>query len=370
MEKPTHFPSDENFDAEETFSIANQLLILWKSIIHAFSNWRIIFVSGVLGAGLGICYFVLKPIHYKASITFVVEDSKSSGGGSIISALAGQFGMDVGGLSGTSGVLAGDNVLQLLKSKSLIKKTLLTPFVLEKADASKSNGAQSLADEYVKVYGLDKKWINSNKVGRQVYFHPSNTKLPRLEDSLLQKIIKNIIEKELTVTKPDKKLGFFEMSTNMRSETLSNLFCTRLLTTATNFYIETKTKRLSTNVERLQYKADSLLAALNRKTYSSVDANRLLLDANPAYATPVVNAEMTVRDKMIQGTIYADIVKNLEISRTSLIQETPTVQIVDQPELPLPNDKQEWWLLALMGASLLIFIAVVLTIATRKYLVE
>ncbi len=96
---------------------------------------------------------------------------------------------------------------------------------------------------------------------------------------------------------------------------------------ATDFYIDTKTKRLSTNVKRLQEKADSLLYALNRKTYSAADANRQLLDVNPVYAVPEVSAEISSRDKVIQGTIYAEIVKNLEISKTSLIQETPPYKL-------------------------------------------
>ena len=357
MQQTTPLPISTMPEAEEEFSLSGQLLSLWKMIVYAFSKWRLLAIAGVIGSMLGLGYYYIKPIIYTARITFVVEESKSAGGGgSLMSALAGQFGVDIGGLSGTSGVLAGDNVLQLLKSRSLIKKTLLTPF----------KGTRSLADEYAHVYGLDKKWLNSSKVGRPIFFKSGILSLPRTEDSLLHYIIKKITEKELFIAKPDKKLGFFEMSTSMRSEALSALFCTRLLKTTTDFYIETKTRRLVTNVQRLQLKADSLLYALNRKTFSAADANRILLDINPVYASPLVNAEMSNRDKIIQGTIYADIVKNLEISKTSLIQETPTVQVVDEPEFPLPDNESDWWLAALIGAALLILIAAVIIIALKK----
>jgi hypothetical protein len=357
MQQTTPSPTPMMPEVEEEFSLLGQLLSLWKMILYAFSKWRLLAIAAIIGAILGLGYYFIKPVIYTARITFVVEESKSAGGGgSLMSALAGQFGVDIGGLSGTSGVLAGDNVLQLLKSRSLIKKTLLTPF----------NGTRSLADEYARVYGLDKKWLNSSKVGRAISFKPGILSLPRTEDSLLQRIIKKITEKELLIAKPDKKLGFFEMNTSMRSEALSALFCTRLLKTTTDFYIETKTRRLVTNVQRLQLKADSLLFALNRKTFSSADANRMLLDVNPVYASPLVNAEMSNRDKLIQSTIYADIVKNLEISKTSLIQETPTVQVVDEPEFPLPDNANDWWLTALIGAALLVLIAAVIIIAFKK----
>lgn len=351
-------PLPQELEQEEEFSLSGQLLGLWKSVRYACTQWRLLLLAGLLGALLGWGYDYLKPVVYTARISFVVEESKSAGGGgSLMSALAGQFGVDIGGLSGTSGVLAGDNVLQLLKSKSLIKKTLLTPF---------DSSAHSLADEYARVYGLDKKWLSSRKVGRAISFKPGVQSLSRTEDSLLQTIVQKITNKELFIAKPDKKLGFFEMSTSMRSEALSALFCMRLLKTTTDFYIDTKTRRLVTNVQRLQLKADSLLYALNKKTYSSADANRMLLDINPVYAAPAVNAEMSARDKIIQGTIYADIVKNLEISKTSLIQETPTVQVVDEPEFPLPDNESDWWLAMLMGAGLLIFMAGVVVIAVKK----
>lgn len=344
---------------EESFSLWGQLKTLWQSVLYALQHWKILALAAVLGGIIGYAYISWKPVTYRASITFMVEDAKSAGSGSLVSALAGQFGMDIGNLSGGNGVLSGDNVLQLLKSPSLLRKTLLSPI--------DSMGKRSLADEYVAVYQLNEKWMKTDKVGKAISFAPNAALKDRLKDSLLQQvIIKKILEKELVIAKPDKKLGFFELAVSTRSELLSLVFCERLLKVATDFYIEAKTKRLTANVERLQRKADSLLYALNRKTYSAADANRQLLDVNPVYAVPEVSAEITSRDKVMQGTIYAEIVKNLEISKTSLIQETPTVQIVDAPVLPLKDDKTDWWKGILGGAALLVLVTSVLIIAFKK----
>ena len=137
------------------------------------------------------------------------------------------------------------------------------------------------------------------------------------------------------------------------------------LKTATDFYIETKTRRLATNVKRLQDKADSLERSLNRKTYSTADVSRMLLDANPAYTTSGVTAEISSREKFMQSTIYAEIVKNLEMSKTALIQETPTVQVVDEPMLPLKNNHIHFLIAALVGAGVLA-LATGLIISTGK----
>lgn len=339
-------PQKKDIPDDEPFSFRMQIAKLLRSVTFVLGYWRVLVLSIVLGAIIGLGYSWWKPTRYTARISFVVEESKA-GGGSLMSALAGQFGFDMSSLSGTSGVLAGDNVLQLLKSSSIIKDALLTPF---------DSTDYSLADKYADQYGWKKKWEKSSKVGRVVNFSAHQKASSRLEDSLLQKIIKQITEDELSIAKPDKKLGFFELETRMRDEKLSLLFCQRLLHTATNFYIETKTRRLTANVNRLQGKADSLEMALNRKTYSTADISRLLLDANPAYATSGVSAEISTREKFIQSTIYGEIVKNLEMSKTALIQETPTVQVVDQPMLPLKDDRMHPLLAMLIGAGLLVFL--------------
>ncbi len=343
---------------EENFSFRRLIGDWLGSIAGALHFWKLILLAGILGGLLGLGYALFKPVTYTARLSFVVEESKAGGGGSIASALAGQFGFDIGGLSGTSGVLAGDNVLELLKSYSLVKKTLLTPFT--------EGSTVSLADYYAEVYKWKEKWRDHSAVKRQVNFPAGQQKFTRLEDSLLQTIVKRIIERELFISKPDKKLGFFELRATTKDEAFSQVFCERLLKITTDFYVDTKTKRLTNNINRLQKRADSLGGLLDRKTYSSAEAERLLLDANPAYSSPQVNAEISSRNKFIQGTIYAEIIKNLEVSRTSLSQETPTVQIVDYPELPLKKN-ETWWVLAVITGGLAgLFISTLFFAAFRK----
>jgi hypothetical protein len=47
--------------------------------------------------------------------------------------------------------------------------------------------------------------------------------------------------------------------------------------------------------------------------------------------------------------------KNLEVSKAALIQETPTVQIVDKPAFPLERIETKWYEGILMGAILGLF---------------
>jgi hypothetical protein len=293
--------------------------------------WKLLFVATCIGVLGGTTYWIIKKDTYTARTSFMVEDTKSSNSG-LASAVAGQLGFDIGSLGASSGLLQGDNILQLLKSNSLIKKALLTAF-----DSSQK---KSLADVYADSYGLIEKWENNKKIGQRISFPTHTTVFSRLEDSLLYSIIKRIEEKELTVIKPDKKLGLFELQITTRNELLSKMICERLLQVTSEFYINTKTTRIRGNIDRLQHRVDSIQALLNHKTFKAIESNRQLLDLNPAYAqSGEMNAEISARDKIVQSTIFAELTKSLETSKTSLLQETPTIQVVDNPELPLKKNE-------------------------------
>ena len=120
----------------------------------------------------------------------------------------------------------------------MIKKTLLTKF--------DTSGANTLADIYAEVYGWKAKWKSNSTNNKDIHFNI--TPLTRLEDSLLQVMVEQIKLKEISVAKPDKKLGFFELQFSSRNEILSKLFCVNLINEATTFYINTKTGRLRKNI--------------------------------------------------------------------------------------------------------------------------
>lgn len=337
-----------DYPYEEEFSFRNLLerrksdvVYLWKRHLGKLG------IAAVIGVVTGIFLAWYWPVTYTARLTFVVEESKN-GGGSLVSALAGQFGFDVGDIGGKGGVLDGDNVLELLRSQRMIKSTLLTLYP--------GDSAATLADKYAERYGLKKKWAKYTVNNAEIQFPADAKKYTRLQDSLMHLIMKRITDKELSVNKPDKKLNFFQVSISMKDENVAQLFCQRLITQATDFYIQTKTKRQRTNVNRLQARADSIGRLLNKKTYSASAANQILLDANPAYPTSNVGSELQERDKIVLSTIYSEIIKNLEVSRTMLIQETPAFQIVDEPELPLKKNKLKY------PTSILVSVVVLITI--------
>jgi hypothetical protein len=342
-------PNDtSNYPYEQPFSFASWLngwIVKIKKAISA--NFKLVLIVVLIGAALGLAYSIFKPVRYNAEITFSVEDSKSIGGG-LLSSLGGSIGMDIGSLTGSgNGVLSGDNVLSLLKSKSMMAQCLKTPYPI----ANNAIANYTIADRYADVYGLREKWTGNDKIGRAIYFGQPDQNV-RLQDSLLKIIIKRIEEKELSVVKPDKKLSFFNIAINTKDELMSLMITKGIIKIATDFYVNAKVGRLKSNIERLEKRTDSISNLLNQQTYSATEDARLLLNVNPADINAPVYSEISQRDKMVLTTIYAELMKNLEVSKAALIQETPTVQIVDQTGFPLERIETKWYEGILLGAIL------------------
>ena len=105
------------------------------------TQWKLIVLAGIIGGLIGFTYAYFQKPTYKATLTFAMEEEKSGGGGlSGALGLASTLGIDLGSSAG--GAFAGSNLIELMKSRKLVEKTLLSPITV--------NGkTQSLADYYL-----------------------------------------------------------------------------------------------------------------------------------------------------------------------------------------------------------------------------
>jgi hypothetical protein len=229
---------------EPEFSITNWLSGKAAEVVGLLKKqFKLLILAALVGGGLGLGYNWIKSVRYTAEITFIVEENKNMGGG-LLSALGGQLGFDIGSLGGSgNGILSGDNVLELLKSRSMMTTCLMTPYG--------TDSSFTLADRYAEIYKLRSQWAKSKEVRREVFFGKADQN-SRLQDSLMKVIVKRIEEKQLSIYKPDKKLGFFKVSVNTKDELLSKLIAERIIKIAIDFYIfQPKNKALHLHKFRL-----------------------------------------------------------------------------------------------------------------------
>jgi hypothetical protein len=339
----------------------HKLGIWWRFIKK---QWVKIIIIGFIGACIGLLYAWMRPINYKAKITFVVEEGKSgtsSLGG--LASLAGQFGVDVGGVGGGAGVLSTDNILLYFKSESLSREVLLSRY------DSLTN--KSIADIYAEVYELKKKWADNEKIGK-VDFPPTGTTnkmYSRLQDSLIQTITDEILKTQFVVTKTDKKAGFIEVIVNLENELLSKFYCERIVKVAIDRYINFKTQKQKIIVDKLQVRVDSVANLLGKKTASgaALQTSSSTMDINPLFKTgTAVAVETTIRDKTMLATIFASAIQNLELAKFTLNQETPVIQVIDSSGFPLKNDKMGRIKMALIFSFVFVFILIILLIGSKE----
>lgn len=314
----------------------NDIVRITKSFIRdLLKRWWLLVLVLCIGAGAGGVYYRMQKPKYEAVTTFILEEKSTGGGG--LAGLASQFGVNLGGLSGGGSMFAGDNILNILKSKSVVYKVLLSP-------AEDSSRNKTLADLYLEDTGLKHAWQNK-PVLAHISFANLKGPLSAIQDSILNIIHEAILKKHLTIDRTSKLGSIIKVQVTAENSSFARLVSMGLVEEAVKLYNSIKTGTAEANIHQLQRRADSLLFLLNRKSF--VAAASQPLDINPALHTAIVPSEIANRDKTVLTTLYAEVTKNLEASKLLLSQETPIIQVLDRPQFLLDANKKGLYFLLL-----------------------
>ncbi|HPH37839.1 MAG TPA: hypothetical protein PL108_09270 [Sediminibacterium sp.] len=317
-----------------TVALSHLLSEAKAMVSYWFGMRKLILIALFLVSGVVLLYSFLQKQQYEATTSFILEEKSATGGGGL-SGLASQFGFDLGGLGAGGSIFSGDNILDILRSRHIVEKVLLS-----KLDSSKGLKGQTLADLYIPQLRKDIPAVDYNNV---VYPKPLN----RLQDSVLYLIYDKIVSKNLVVDRVNKKGSIIKVTVVSESELFSKIFSDRLVFETIKLYVDQKTSVSNRNIARLEARADSLLRVLNNKSYQS--ASLQILDANTAFRSTAVPVELSQREKSISFALFSEVVKNLEASRMSLASQTPIINILDTAKYPLLNRKKSIWIL--LGAA-------------------
>jgi len=316
-------------ESKEAYTSLTDLGQIVKSFwIYLRKNVWLLLIGGIIGGAIGILYFFKQQPKYIADTTFILEEKSSVGG---LSGLASQFGINVGSLNSGTGMFSGDNILNILSSKKVVEKVLLNNV------GDSLYGNKTLADIYLESVETQKKQRKNSSIPGFSFFDSSKQLTP-VQDSILNNVYERIVKENLQLSRLSRQGSIIKVVVNARSSIFARFLSERLVTEASRLYLEVKTSTAQANIEDLQRRSDSILVLLNRKSYSAAVSQPL--DFNPGIKSSMVPAEIISRDKTVLATLYSEVTKNLEMSKLMLSQQTPVIQILDNPSILLDDNKK------------------------------
>ena len=336
---------------DDEISLKELVEKLKDSIGFLWSHKLKILAISILGGVIGFIYALNKKITYTSKLVFVTAESDGGGLGKL-GALGSQFGIDLGG--GSPSAFGGNNILELMKSRRLIEETLFDTFVYE-------NQKYRMLEYY-----LLRDSLVESKMPKVNFSSVTNREACNFkQDSVLASVYERITESSLSVSEVDKKLAFKKVELTDLDPVFAKYFVESLTEKVTTFYLETKTKRSRDNIKILEGKADSVERELQGKMVSAaIEKDQSQFIVNTRSLVPSVKRQMEVQ---LLSTMYGEIVKNLELSKTMSAYNEPLIQIIDRPRFPLEKKKSSKLLSMVMGGFLGFFVTALWLLGKRFF---
>jgi uncharacterized protein involved in exopolysaccharide biosynthesis len=310
----------------DEFSPQKLILQIQSTAGYIVSKWKIILLVAFIFGITGYILSSFKNPTYAAEITFALDEGAGQSARSDFAQLSEQLGM--GPVLEAGGVFSSmTNIVELIQSRLLIEKTLRS--------SVKINGKSLVfADFFLDSLNYREKWMEDTSVNKLHLLAAKKT----MQDSLFEnKIIRNIYDvlttKNIKVENKGKGTSIISVSCVSENELFSKYFLEALIDKVIAFYIDNKTQRARLDVAFLQHRTDSINQIFTGSLYGKAaftDAN-----INAVRQVGTVAGERQAADIQIQKTTYADLFRSLEIAKTKLMKETPLIQYIDLPILPL-----------------------------------
>ena len=313
----------------ESFSLLNLINSIKDWFTYLLSNLKGIVIITSIFLSLVLLYnFIKSPVHY-ARTSFVLDSESSSNSIGDIASLASLAGINASSFIDASSLFQIDNIQELYRSNSMIKQTLLT-------DSDFGNERSLLINRLASNEKRDKKWDKLN-VDFSSYNSKSNNL--RVHDSILNEVVKIIKEKYLLVDKPSRKTTIIEIGFDHKDELFAKSFNENLVSIVNDFYFKTKTQKTGENLKILERQADSVKKVLDKSILFLAEKDQSIPNPNPLTKVSLVPYQKALVDVQANGAIYQQIVTQLELAKVTHRNNTPLIQIIDKPVLPLENSR-------------------------------
>ena len=102
-------------------------------------------------------------------------------------------------------------------------------------------------------------------------------------------------------------------------------------------------KKSGKNLEILQRQRDSVKRVLDKSILELANEDQRVPNPNPLAKTNLVPYQKALIEVQSNGAIYQQVVTQLELAKVTHRNNTPLIQIIDKPTLPLENSKLKFF---------------------------
>lgn len=326
---------NEHRSDEITFKEAiHKAIDVWKEIKK---NWILLVLFCIPFLALNIYKHITYKKKFPAALTFMVNEDGGSSMGALSSVL-GQFGL---GQSGEDNL---EKILELSKSMNISKQAFFESKTIGGREDFLANHIISMLEEKGEWQQLRPfaKTPEYNLEGFQ-FAHDSIQSYSMLENKALKKLHQHILGSKkhdlmpLLSTEILESTNIMKLSSKCYNPEISVALCNGIYERLSNYYVDKTIEKHEHTYLILEEKTDSILTELKSKEYELAkfkDRNRGLF----AKTDQLIEVRLS-RDVQKLGLMYAEATKNMELANFALQNNTPFIQVIDRPFLPIPPEE-------------------------------
>jgi hypothetical protein len=311
------------------------------------SHWKI-FLFAILLSCAGLWFWSQnKAPTYKATLTLMLSDDS---GQSItgISSILGQFGLPV-----SSGKYNIDKLIEIARSRYILEQVL-------QSDCTVEGETKSIADHLISLYNIDETWESYSEKSFSGNFKET---AGNAEYNFLVKQLHKLVngpEQGGGILNMDYGRDHYIMTFDFESlsEELSINYLINHFEFLKDFYTNKAVERQRQSYDIIKDKRDSIYVSLN----SVENEIAVLQDLNQSSFRNTNSARLSKlsTESLILKTGYAEAEKNLAIAELALQNNTPLIQLIDQPISPLQANALGLYRVIIYGLLLGLFISFVI----------
>jgi len=313
-----------------------------------FRKWYIFFFFLILFGALAAWYISIRKNTYTAKLTLMTNQEKGNRYAPLMQ-IMGQFGMS----GGSEGVDA-DKIIELLFTRLIISSALFkTDTINKKTDL--------LVNHFIKEFNA-KAWYDGKPALQNIVFKTkADENFTVEENKIVQDIYKEITEHHLTAGTSDN--GIVEVNYKSISEPFAKIYLDNLYETLSEYYISKSNQKQRETFDIVKYYNDSLQNALRR-----AEAEWAILSDKNVFKVKNegrLNQLRKTNELEALNVAYIESVKNLELAKFNLINQTPILQLIDRPVFPLKENKTNYPLIIFAVLVLTFFFSVIVVVLNK-----